>query len=379
MKKRKKGVSLFLAICMLFCAAAAPASAASYKISFTSKSDAVYFVNYDTQTVMYEQNAQKQTNPGALTAVMTAMVTLEYCEKNSIPLETEVTAQSYLFDEFAGLGVTTADVRSGETVRIIDLLYALMLQSACEAANILADYVGGGLISTFIDMMNAKAKQLGAEHTVFTNPHGLHDPNQVTTAYDQYLIVSAAMQNETFRAVVSSKSFTENGRSFTNHNKLLWRVDGADGIKTGYTKRAGRILAGSAVRDGRRLVCVTICDPDDWRDQQALFDYGFSAFSLQTLVREGDTVGSVPVVGGRLERVSLTAAEEISYPLAEGERTELVLHAPQLAFAPVLAGQAGWLELRVDGVCVREVPVYYAQAVEETRPARSFWKRMFGG
>lgn len=97
-------------------------SAASYKISFTSKSDAVYFVNYDTQTVMYEQNAQKQTNPGALTAVMTAMVTLEYCEKNSIPLETEVTAQSYLFDEFAGLGVTTADVRSGETVRIIDLL-----------------------------------------------------------------------------------------------------------------------------------------------------------------------------------------------------------------------------------------------------------------
>ena len=103
MKKRKKGFSLFLAICMLFCAAAAPASAASYKISFTSKSDAVYFVNYDTQTVMYEQNAQKQTNPGALTAVMTAMVTLEYCEKNSIPLETEVTAQSYLFDEFAGL------------------------------------------------------------------------------------------------------------------------------------------------------------------------------------------------------------------------------------------------------------------------------------
>ena len=133
------------------------------------------------------------------------------------------------------------------------------------------------------------------------------------------------------------------------------------------------------MRDGRRLVCVTICDPDDWRDQQALFDYGFSAFSLQTLVREGDTVGSVPVVGGRLERVSLTAAEEISYPLAEGERKELVLHAPQLAFAPVLAGQAGWLELRVDGVCVREVPVYYAQAVEETRPARSFWKRMFGG
>ena len=87
----------------------------------------------------------------------------------------------------------------------------------------------------------------------------------------------------------------------------------------------------------------------------------------------------MPVVGGRLERVSLTAAEEISYPLAEGERTELVLHAPQLAFAPVLAGQAGWLELRVDGVCVREILVYYAQAVEETRPARSFWKRMFGG
>ena len=196
--------------------------------------------------------------------------------------------------------------------------------------------------------MNEKAQALGLTNTHFENPNGLDGEVHYSTARDLAKLSVCAMQNETFRAVVSSKSFTENGRSFTNHNKLLWRVDGADGIKTGYTKRAGRILAGSAVRDGRRLVCVTICDPDDWRDQQALFDYGFSAFfSLQTLVREGDTVGSVPVVGGRLERVSLTAAEEISYPLAEGERTELVLHAPQLAFcagpcrAGGLAGASG--------------------------------------
>lgn len=254
----------------------------------------------------------------------------------------------------------------------------LMLRSGNDAAVALA-IAAAGSTEAFVRCMNEKAQALGLTNTHFENPNGLDGEAHYSTARDLAKLSVCAMQNETFRAVVSSKSFTENGRSFTNHNKLLWRVDGADGIKTGYTKQAGRILAGSAVRGGRRLVCVTICDPDDWRDQQALFDYGISAFSLQTLVREGDTVGSVPVVGGRLERVSLAAAEEISYPLAEGEQTELVLHAPQLAFAPVLAGQAGWLELRVSGVCVREAPVYYVQAVEETRPARSFWKRMFGG
>ena len=187
------------------------------------------------------------------------------------------------------------------------------------------------------------------------------------------------MENETFRTVVSSKSFTERGRSFTNHNKLLWRVEGADGVKTGYTKKAGRILAGSATRDGQRLICVTICDPDDWRDQQALLDYGFSEFPARTIVTAGETVGSICVVGSKTQRVSLVTGTDFSYPVAEGETVETFLHAPEFVYAPVLPGQAGQLEILVDGARVSQVPVYYAQTAEETAPARGFWKRIFGG
>lgn len=187
------------------------------------------------------------------------------------------------------------------------------------------------------------------------------------------------MEKETFRAVVSSKSFTERGRSFTNHNKLLWRVEGADGVKTGYTKKAGRILAGSATRDGKRLICVTICDPDDWRDQQALLDYGFSEFPARTIVTAGETVGSICVVGSKTQRVSLVTGTDFSYPVAEGETVETFLHAPEFVYAPVLSGVAGWLEVLVDGAQVSQVPVYYAQTAEETAPERGFWKRIFGG
>ncbi len=343
------------------------ARAANFSGSVSARS--AILVDAQTGRVLYEKNADEQSLIASTTKIMTGLLVCEAGE-----LEREISVPP----EAAGVEGSSLYLKAGERITVRELLYGLMLRSGNDAAVALAIATAGSM-EAFVGRMNEKAQALGLTNTHFENPNGLDAEAHYSTARDLAKLSVCAMQNETFRAVVSSKSFTENGRSFTNHNKLLWRVDGADGIKTGYTKRAGRILAGSAVRDGRRLVCVTICDPDDWRDQQALFDYGFSAFSLQTLVREGDTVGSVPVVGGRLERVSLTAAEEISYPLAEGERTELVLHAPQMAFAPVLAGQAGWLELRVDGVCVREVPVYYAQAVEETRPARSFWKRMFGG
>ena len=351
--------------------AAATADERKNETSLTNElyARAAVLMDAENGRILFSKNGDEVLPMASTTKIMTCVLALETGNPEDVlPVSSYAARQPKVH----------MGVQKGEYYRMEDLLYGLMLRSGNDAAVALAIATAGSM-EAFVGRMNEKAQALGLTNTHFENPNGLDGEVHYSTARDLAKLSVCAMQNETFRAVVSSKSFTENGRSFTNHNKLLWRVDGADGIKTGYTKRAGRILAGSAVRDGRRLVCVTICDPDDWRDQQALFDYGFSAFSLQTLVREGDTVGSVPVVGGRLERVSLTAAEEISYPLAESERTELVLHAPQLAFAPVLAGQAGWLELRVDGVCVREVPVYYAQAVEETRPARSFWKRMFGG
>ena len=253
-----------------------------------------------------------------------------------------------------------------------------MLRSGNDAAVALAIATAGS-VDAFVSRMNEKAQALGLEHTHFENPNGLDGEEHFSTARDLSKLCVHAMENETFRTVVSSKSFTEHSRSFTNHNKLLWRVEGADGVKTGYTKKAGRILAGSATRDGQRLICVTICDPDDWRDQQALLDYGFSEFPAQMIVTAGETVGSVLVVGSRTERISLVTGTDFSYPVAEGETVETILHAPEFSYAPVLPGAAGWLEVLVDGAQVSQVPVYYAQTAEELTPERGFWKRIFGG
>ena len=343
------------------------ARAAEFSGSVSAKS--AILVDAQSGRVLYEKNADARSLIASTTKIMTGLLV---CEAGELDREISVPPEA------AGVEGSSLYLKAGERITVRELLYGMMLRSGNDAAVALA-IVTAGSTEAFVRCMNEKAQALGLTNTHFENPNGLDGEAHYSTARDLARLSVCAMQNETFRAVVSSKSFTEHGRSFTNHNKLLWRVDGADGVKTGYTKQAGRILAGSAARDGRRLVCVTICDPDDWRDQQALFDYGFSTFSVRTFAREGEIVGRVPVVGGGLELVSLAAAEDVSYSLAEGERIELVLHAPQLAFAPVLAGQAGWLEVRVDGVCVRRVPVYYAQAVEQTPPARSFWKRIFGG
>ena len=344
-----------------------PARAANFSGSVSAKS--AILVDAQSGRVLYEKNADERSLIASTTKIMTGLLV---CEAGELDREISVPPEA------AGVEGSSLYLKAGEQITVRELLYGMMLRSGNDAAVALA-IAAAGSVEAFAGRMNEKAQALGLTNTHFENPNGLDGEAHYSTARDLAKLSICAMQNEMFRAVVSSKSYTENGRSFTNHNKLLWRGEGAGGIKTGNTKKAGRNLLGSAVRDGRRLVCVTICDPDDWRDQQALFDFGFSAFSVRTFAHEGQAVGSVPVVGGMQGRVLLTAAEEISYPLAEGEQTELVLHAPQLAFAQVLAGQAGWLELRVDGVCVREVPVYYAQAVEERLPARSFWKRMFGG
>ena len=385
MKKRKKGISLFLAICVFFCAAGVPASAASYKISFTPKSEAVYFVNYDTQTVMYEQNARQSIDPGALTDIMTALLTLEYCQSNEIPLETEVTAQSYLFDEFAGLGVTTADVRAGETVRIIDLLYALILQSACEAANILADYVGGGQISVFVGMMNARAKQLGAKDTVYTSPHGLPDPNQVTTAYDQYLIATAAMQNETFAQIattvsyqmpVTNKHSTE--RYVVHSTYMLSPVRGgsyyykyAKGIKTGATGEGARHMISMAEQDGYRYLLITLGAPsrnDTYEDALSFYKWGFSSFSLQNILKAGDIAGEISVsLSSQQDYVLLVAAEDVNAILpkeTDSTAVQQVMRTVDSVRAPVTKGEVlGRMDFKLADEVIASVDLVAAEDV----------------
>ena len=209
---------------------------------------------------------------------MTALVTLERTDPDEV-----VTVPQ----EAAGIEGSSVYLRAGETLTVRDLLYGMMLQSGNDAAAALAVYVSGSE-DAFAAEMNRKARELGLKEIHFANPHGLDSEENYATAYSLGKLAAAAMKNPEFRKIVSSKSYSGAGRTFQNHNKLLWSYSGAMGVKTGYTRKAGRILVGCAERNGRRLISVTISDPQDWNDHSRMLDYGFSQYESRNLVNPGD-------------------------------------------------------------------------------------------
>ena len=165
----------------------------------------------------------------------------------------------------------------------------------------------------------------------------------------------------------------------TNHNKLLWRVEGADGVKTGFTKAAGRILVSSATRDGRRIIAVTIDDPDDWNDHAAFLEEGFSRFQVQRVVCAGDCVGTLEVAGGENQRVQVLAAKDFDYALAPEERHQLALPGPGFVYAPAVEGaEAGFVYVLIEGKAVGKIPVVYGATIEQTPEAeqKNLWDKL---
>ena len=229
--------------------------------------------------------------------------------------------------------------------------------------------------------MNRRAAALGLRDTHFANPNGLDDDGNYATARDLAYLAAYAMKQPAFARIAATKTASIPGRSLRNHNKLLWRYDGADGVKTGYTKAAGRILVSSAVRGGRRLVAVTINAPDDWRDHEKLLDDAFGKFAEKALLTEGQMVCELPVAGGAQTYCDLLAAETCTFPVAESERVSFRILAPDFLYAPVKAGQiVATAEVLLDGYPVASCPL---RAKEEIKIAqkerRSFWQKLWNG
>ena len=197
-----------------------------------------------TGRILYEKDADSRSLIASTTKIMTALVVCEQCN---------VLDQMRIPKEAVGIEGSSMYLKEGEVLTIQELLYGLMLQSGNDAAVALAIYCGG-TVGGFAELMNDKARVLGMTGSHFENPNGLDAPGHYSTARDLAILASYAMENPIFARTVSTKQVTVGNRCLTNHNKLLWQVDGADGVKTGYTKAAGRILVSSALRDGRRLI-----------------------------------------------------------------------------------------------------------------------------
>ena len=189
------------------------------------------------------------------------------------------------------------------------------------------------------------------------------------------------MDNPIFEKIVSTKTVKAGQRYLKNHNKLLWQLEGADGVKTGYTRAAGRILVSSAKRNGRRIVVVTISDPNDWQDHINLFETGFHRYTEKMIVTEGDTLGTVELAGGEDSCVQLVAKESFSYPLSEGENIQVHLPQPGFVYAPVAENQhAGYAHIYLDNVWIGRVPIVYGNTVEQKLEQEpGFWQRLLGG
>ena len=329
-----------------------------------------YVLDAVTGRVLYEKDPHERSLIASTTKIMTALIV---CEQSN------VLDRMRIPKEAVGIEGSSMYLREGEVLTLQELLYGLMLSSGNDAAVALAIYCGG-TAEGFVQLMNDKARNLGMKNTHFENPNGLDSPGHYSTARDLAVLAAYAMENPIFRKTVSAKSLMIGQRYLTNHNKLLWQVEGADGVKTGYTRAAGRILVSSAVRNGRRLVAVTIDDPDDWNDHASLLKEGFSRYAVQQIVRKGDLVDTLDVEGGEFQRVRVIAAEDFSYALSQEETACLMLPGSGFVYAPVVEGApAGDAYILIEGNAVGKVPVVFGETVEQKpEENKSIRKRLFG-
>ena len=246
-------------------AATVLSSAAKAAPSVFAKSAIVY--DADTAQVLFDKSCHSRSLIASTTKIMTGYLIAKDCA-----LDEMVTIPS----QAAGIEGSSLELRAGESRTVEELLYGMMLHSGNDAAMALAIY-HSGTVAEFVRNMNQTARDFGLENTSFANPHGLDSEENFSTAYDLAVLTAVAMEDPVFYRVVSTKTVTINGREYKNHNRLLWQYEGTIGVKTGYTKAAGRILVSCAQRNGRRLIAITICAPDDWRDHRRMFDYGFSS------------------------------------------------------------------------------------------------------
>jgi len=345
---KKRLIALLLAVLML----SAPVLAAEPEYS----AQAMILYAPDTDTVLFEKNADAEMLIASTTKIMTALVVLEHCALDETVCPTA---------EQAGVEGSSMYLRVGEPYTVEELLCGLMLASGNDAALALAEHTAGSA-EAFAGLMNEKCRALGLKHTHFINPHGLDAEGHYSSASDLARITAEAMKNPEFCRFFSARQMIAHGVCYTNHNKLLGSYDGCTGGKTGYTKAAGRVLVSGAERDGLRLICVTISAPDDWTDHRNAYDAAFARYRFVPLPQSAWS--RMVVLSGTAEAVSLGCG----VPGVLVEKTaEAVITAelPRFVFAPVCAGdQVGRVRVTVDGVQVLSAPIF-AQTCAEQDPS----------
>ncbi|MCM3698215.1 D-alanyl-D-alanine carboxypeptidase [Paenibacillus macerans] len=304
---------------------------------------AAALIDVTSGRILYSLEGDKELPIASLTKIMTAIVAIEHGK-----LEDTVTVGR---NAYAKKG-SSLFLRLGEEMSLENMLYGLMLRSGNDAATAIAEHVGGSE-EGFVYLMNEKAELLGLTHSHFQNPHGLDAKGHYSSANDLAKLTAYALKNPQFKEIVrtpSKKAPNPNDPwdyKWLNKNKMLRFYEGADGVKTGFTKIARRCLVSSATRAGQQLAVVTLNDGDDWSDHRKLLDYGFANFPLTKIIEEGQAVKSGLITG-----------TGFSYPLAEREKGKIERRLKLSSLSTASFGYRGKISVMLDGKEIGAVPVY---------------------
>lgn len=324
-----------------------------------------------TNTVLFGHNIHQRRAPASLTKMMTAIVAVENGLLNDI---VTVSANA------AGTRGSSANLYAGQQIRLLDLLYGLLLNSGNDAAVAIAEHVAGS-VEAFADMMNERAREMGLQNTQFRNPHGLDEPGHYSTAFDLALLTDAAMNYPQIAEIIKTKEHQWNETLYwRNTNRLLWQMQGAEGVKTGTTGQAGNCLIAAVSDDGMQLVSVVLGSSNRWADSERILNYGFSHFHRLTLVEKGEVVAEVSLPTGMgplvaVARNPLAVIVPSDEPLDVEFRTVIDKIRP-----PVRRGErVGQLEVTVEnGDPLFTLPLVAGHDIARRTPARMLWEWLSG-
>ncbi|HAW60262.1 MAG TPA: D-alanyl-D-alanine carboxypeptidase [Actinobacteria bacterium] len=331
-------------------------------------------VDAQTGQVLWEKNPHQKRSIASTTKIMTAALVLERAQFTDIVTTSQ---------EAADVGEAELYLSPGEQRTVEELLYGLLLRSANDAAMALAEHVGGS-VEHFVELMNKKTELIGARNTNFTDPHGLTDGDHYSTAYDLSLIARYALLDPGFAKIVSTEHRTipwpdnQYPRELENHNKLLKRYPYADGVKTGYTRKAGYCLVASATKDRAKLLSVvlgSLTSEACYTDSERLLDYGFMNFRRERVVQRGKVYKAVNLPVWEGEKLNLIAISDLFIQVKQNPRTlenEVSFEEPKVLpifkgqkFGEVIVTQDGQELGRVDLVAQKDIhkPAWWQRVI----------------
>ncbi|MCQ1529857.1 D-alanyl-D-alanine carboxypeptidase family protein [Lutispora saccharofermentans] len=338
-------------------------------VANASDIDAKAYMLMDVKTnrVLYSHNSSAKLPMASTTKIMTVILAIEsgrLDEMVTISREASIQEGSSIY------------LKEGEKIKLEDLLYAIMLHSGNDASVAVAEHLCG-TVEKFAELMNEKARQIGANNTNFKNPHGLPDDEHYTTAFDLGLITCYALRNDTFAQIVKTKRKTIPGpeeenwdRVLTNKNKMLWQFGGGDGVKTGYTKKAGRCLVSSATREDWQLASVVLNCGDMWNASSQLLEYGFNNYKKIKAIDKDEPFKEIPVIKGKKKLAKVYPAEDLYGPIKiSGNEEEVIIkeNLDNKVKAPIYENKkAGTLEAYIGDFCIGKTDLIYKENIEST-------------